>query len=324
MVFGVVAAVSVALLWDVMPWAKGAQEVNPFARTPLHVRSDSKAAVAAREAADAGRTDEADTLKRLAAVPTGIWLTPETHPRGAVGALVRQEAAAANEAGRLPLLVVYGITDRDCVDGLSSGGLPPEDYRAWVREIAEASTVAEKVAVVLEPDALATLVGCTGQEQRLGLLRDAVEVLRSNGATTYIDAGHSSWVPVEAMATRLRSVGVESVRGFALNVSNFETDEDELAYGDALVEALGGGHYVIDTGRNGGGPALDEAGERVWCNPSGRRLGTPPGPVDDDSALDAHLWVKPPGESDGECGGGPPAGDFWVERALELASAAGW
>lgn len=38
---------------------------------------------------------------------------------------------------------------------------------------------------------------------------------------------------------------------------------------------------------------------------------------------DAFLWVKRPGESDGTCHGGPPAGQFWGGYALELARAAG-
>lgn len=323
-ILGAAVAAAVGTLWDVMPWSRGPQEVNPFARSPLYVWDESKAARAAQEAASAGRTDEAASLERLAEVPTGIWLSPEAHPRGSVGDVVRGVSAAARDADRLPLLVVYGITDRDCVDGLSAGGLPPDDYRAWVREIAEATAEADRVAVVLEPDALATLEECTGQEQRLELLREAVEVLREQGVTTYVDAGHSAWVPVQAMATRLRSAGVESVRGFAVNVANYESDEDARAYGEALVDALGGGHFVIDSGRNGAGPAFDEDGARVWCNPSGRSLGELPGPVEDDPALDARLWIKPPGESDGECGGGPPAGELWVQQALELAAGAGW
>ncbi|MFI5427363.1 glycoside hydrolase family 6 protein [Aeromicrobium sp. UC242_57] len=74
---------------------------------------------------------------------------------------------------------------------------------------------------------------------------------------------------------------------------------------------------VIDTSRNGAG----SNGE--WCNPSGRALGPEP-QAGTAGSLDAYLWIKPPGESDGECGGGPPAGEFWTERALELAANAGW
>ena len=34
--------------------------------------------------------------------------------------------------------------------------------------------------------------------------------------------------------------------------------------------------------------------------------------------LDAELWIKAPGESDGSCNGGPPAGQFWLAYALML------
>jgi endoglucanase len=35
------------------------------------------------------------------------------------------------------------------------------------------------------------------------------------------------------------------------------------------------------------------------------------------------LWVKRPGESDGSCNGGPAAGQWWRDKALELAGNAG-
>ena len=75
---------------------------------------------------------------------------------------------------------------------------------------------------------------------------------------------------------------------------------------------------VIDTSRNGNG----SNGE--WRNPRGRALGEQPRFVDDATALDALLWVKLPGESDGACNGGPAAGTWWQEFALELAANASW
>jgi cellulase/cellobiase CelA1 len=33
----------------------------------------------------------------------------------------------------------------------------------------------------------------------------------------------------------------------------------------------------------------------------------------------AFLWIKTPGESDGSCGGGPQAGKWWADYALELS-----
>ncbi|MGW5026607.1 glycoside hydrolase family 6 protein, partial [Streptomyces albidoflavus] len=46
---------------------------------------------------------------------------------------------------------------------------------------------------------------------------------------------------------------------------------------------------------------------------------TPPTTRTGDPLLDAYLWIKRPGESDGSCRGGPSAGTWWPEYALGLA-----
>ncbi|HVG45729.1 MAG TPA: glycoside hydrolase family 6 protein, partial [Longimicrobium sp.] len=38
--------------------------------------------------------------------------------------------------------------------------------------------------------------------------------------------------------------------------------------------------------------------------------------------VDAYLGVKMPGQSDGTCNGGPRAGEWWADYALELSRAA--
>ena len=58
---------------------------------------------------------------------------------------------------------------------------------------------------------------------------------------------------------------------------------------------------MIDTSRNGRGPNHDQ-----WCNPPGRALGTLPTTTTGDPLIDAYLWIKAPGESDGTCRHGPP------------------
>jgi hypothetical protein len=52
------------------------------------------------------------------------------------------------------------------------------------------------------------------------------------------------------------------------------------------------------------------AGASQWCNPPGRQLGPAPQVLDDRG--DMGLWIKAPGESDGDCGlgTGTNAGDF--------------
>jgi endoglucanase len=98
-------------------------------------------------------------------------------------------------------------------------------------------------------------------------------------------------------------------------------------------------HFVIDTSRNGRGPWTPPAGvypdPQDWCNPPGRGVGARPRFKTRMPLVDAYLWVKVPGESDGECTRGlgpagetvdpewgridPPAGAWFPEQALELA-----
>jgi endoglucanase len=55
------------------------------------------------------------------------------------------------------------------------------------------------------------------------------------------------------------------------------------------------------------------------CNPSGAAVGQRPGPAVGHPGLDALLWVKRPGESDGACGPSRrPAGEFDTALALAL------
>jgi endoglucanase len=76
-------------------------------------------------------------------------------------------------------------------------------------------------------------------------------------------------------------------------------------------------HFVIDTSRNGNGPNSMQAygqppynqsaatvatlASGNWCNPPGAGLGLPPTASTGAPLLDAYLWVKTPGQSDGQC-----------------------
>ena len=96
-------------------------------------------------------------------------------------------------------------------------------------------------------------------------------------------------------------------------------------------------HFVIDTGRNGQGPWTPEVSypdAQDWCNPPDRGVGLRPTANTGVALVDAYLWVKIPGESDGECTRGlgpagstidpewglidPAAGDWFPEMALDL------
>jgi endoglucanase len=265
--------------------------------------------VGAAQAAASGTFNAGDTalLSQLASVPTATWLGSWS---GNVTQTVRDAVTAAQASGGVPVLVAYDVPDTDC-GGYSAGGAQsPAAYADWIRGVAAGIGTARAV-VIVEPDALSQL--CGDPAQRYAMLSSAVDVLEANpGTYTYLDAGNPSWIPAAEMAQRLQAAGVAHADGFSLNVSNFQTTASNLAYGHALSAALGGTHFVIDTSRNGNGPGSD------WCNPSGRSVGERPTTATGQAGVDAFLWVKTPGESDGTCNGGPAAGVFWPAYALGL------
>lgn len=267
----------------------------------------------AAEAAPAG--PDRDILTRLAEVPTAVWLTPEEMPPQRVGQQVSRILAEASTREQVAVLVVYGIPERDCIAGHSRGGLEAEDYLAWVGEIADAAN--DSAVFILEPDALVSAPECDLVDERTSLLAEAGLLLSARSAT-YLDAGHSDWLDVPTTVGLLQQAGVTQLHGFSIGVAGYGHVDTEKAYAQQVAAQLSGAAYVIDTSRSGNG-AVDD-----WCNPPWRALGPEPTAVDDGTWLDALLWVKPPGESDGPCHGGPPAGEFWPERALQLARTAGW
>ena len=102
-------------------------------------------------------------------------------------------------------------------------------------------------------------------------------------------------------------------------------------YSESLLK-----HFVTDTSRNGQGPWTPPAGypdAQDWCNPPDRGVGVRPTANTGVALLDAYLWVKLPGESDGQCTRGlgptgtvdpewgvvdPAPGQWFPEMALEL------
>ncbi|WP_023590628.1 glycoside hydrolase family 6 protein [Streptomyces thermolilacinus] len=186
----------------------------------------------------------------------------------------------------------------------------------------------------------------------------------------YLDAGHPGWHSVRAIVPRLVRAGVGGATGFYLNVSNYHTDAANVRYGKLISTCLayvsGGGQasqcpdqwtpqaeadawtaahtpadtsrmkrFVTDSSRNGRGPWTPPAGvypdPQDWCNPPDRGLGARPTTATGQALHDARLWIKIPGESDGQCLRGTPgpedpargmidprAGAWFPEQALEL------
>ena len=310
--------------------AAGARERDSELLTPpppravsphLYVDPSGAAVAAARALERAGRRSEATVIRRIADQPAAVWFTDDA-PGYADRA--RRLAAAATAARRMPVLTLYFIPHRDCSGHSAGGAADAVAYRRWVTALAGALR-GHRAIVVLEPDAVAQAVrGCltpARRTERLALLRHAVATLRTApGVRVYLDAGNPTWIPAAEIGPALRTAGVGAAAGFALNVANFETTGDNVRYGLAVSRTVGGKHFVVDTSRNGNGPAQRGAGDRHWCNPPGRRLGPVPTLSTGFSLVDAYLWVKRPGESDGACAPGqPPAGRWFPAYALNLA-----
>ena len=123
--------------------------------------------------------------------------------------------------------------------------------------------------------------------------------------------------------------------------ADLDTSSINARYAGMLGTVQPTAHFVIDTSRNGQGPWKATASypdAQDWCNPPGRGLGETPtaDPIAANPLLDAYLWVKTPGQSDGQCtrstggttdpewGGivDPAAGAWFPQQALELAQLA--
>ena len=268
----------------------------------------------ASQQATAWRTSRpADALQmdKLAARATAKWLGGwNTDIYSTVNAVV----TAATSAARVPVLVAYNLPYLDC----GTSGATPAGYRTWIGSFASA-LAGRKALVVLEPDALAAM-GCLSsadQQTRLDLLAYAVQILKAQpNVSVYLDAGHPLWQSAAVMGNRLSRAGVGMADGFSLNVSNFFNTADNVSYGQSISALISGKHFIIDTSRNGLGPTADNQ----WCNPDGRASGSAPTTSTGNSLIDALVWIKVPGESDGACNGGPSAGQWWGEYALGLVN----
>ncbi|MFJ6794297.1 glycoside hydrolase family 6 protein [Streptomyces sp. NPDC091268] len=295
------------------PAAAGPEEESPYWVDPL---SDAARQVEAWEAQ--GRHSDAQVLRRISDRPVALRV-----PGGDPGPEIRRVRAGAAAAGRVLVLTAHRLPARGCGPQPAGGARDAAAYRAWIGALADA-VADSRALVVLEPGGVAGAVdGCAAAEhrdERLRLLAEAVDRLKRNKNTrVYLDAGGPTRIPDPArLVDPLRRAGLERADGFALNVGDFRPTAAARAYGAELSEAFGGKHFVIDTGRGGDGPPAG-GGARAGCNPPGRSLGTPPTDRTGDPLVDAYLWIKPPGESDGTCRGGPPAGHWWPDYALGLA-----
>jgi endoglucanase len=278
----------------------------------LYLEADNPAAVAAERLRAAGDATTASLLQEVASQPTAVWLG-EKQTDAQLTSSIQKDVAAAAAQGTTLVLVTYAIPNRDC-GGFSAGGTSVDRYLAWNQVIVDA-LAGTRAVVLVEPDSLSMLSSpqCAGEaERRLPLIRGAVDILHKAGIRTYLDGGNSNWHTPADQAKVLTDAGIAQADGFFTNVSNFYPEAAEQDYAGKVSARVGWKHFVIDVSRNGQG------WKGTWCNPAGAGLGANPRVLDGDLKLDALLWVKHPGLSDGTCNGGIPAGQWYESYALDL------
>ncbi len=281
-------------------------------------------------AADAAAPETASLLRVIADQPEAVWLNGPTADDPTAErdiATVARTSAAAAERGQVVLYQLYAIPNRDACAEYSKGGFAsPALYHDWVQRIA--GNLAGEAVFAVEADAIAQTVlgGCLNQAQiteRYDTLRKAVGILRQsqNVLAVYLDAGHPEWITDPSrLVAPLKASGIDEARGVAINVSNFVATDKIIPWAAQLSALLGPTkRAIIDTSRNGNGsPGPEVTGDARWCNPSGRAIGDTPTTVGMPAPIDAYVWIKHVGESDGACFGRPSAGTFMTDMAAEL------
>jgi cellulose 1,4-beta-cellobiosidase len=311
--------------------------VNPFEGAHLYINPDYAKTV---EGLASAHPDDGALLKKMAVLPTAIWLAWIADTKD-VGRTL-DDALAQQKTGGQPevvTFVVYDLPNRDCNAAASAGELSADDageagYQHRYIDVIAAAFAAHpdvRIAAVLEPDSLANLVTNLQNpkcEAAQGIYKRgiayAITKLSLPNVFLYLDAAHAGWLgwPKNlgrsvAMYKEVLTMagGADRIRGFALNVSNYDpvkdttnpkrqleaAPDDELGYVGDLSKALDaagitGKGFVIDTARDGKGYIRTSPAN--WCNIKGAGLGERPRAAPAPK-VDAYLYIKPPGESDG-------------------------
>ena len=160
----------------------------------------------------------------------------------------------------------------------------------------------------------------------ISLTNYAVTELNLPNVAMYLDAGHAGWLgwpanqgpAAKLFASIYKDAGKPAaLRGLATNVANYNawslssappyTQGASIYDEKSFIHAMGplleqngwpGAHFITDQGRSGKQPTGQiQWGD--WCNSKGTGFGIRPSANTGDSLLDAFVWVKPGGESDG-------------------------
>jgi cellulose 1,4-beta-cellobiosidase len=314
-----------------------APNVNPFEGATFYVNPDYKATVEAMAAKHPESAAQLKKLSVLSTAIWMSKIADLAKLPQYLADAEAQQAAGGKPV--VPTFVVYNMPGRDCAAAASAGELQPNEtgearyQKEYIDVIAAALAAHPKVntALILEPDSLANLVtnlekpNCAAAEPIYKRsIAYAIAKLSLPNAFIYVDAAHAGWLGWPRNIVKSYAVykqvldmagGPDRIRGFATDVSNYDpakdptapkrdpaaAPNDELGYIQDLAKGLptvgiSGKAFVVDTGRDGVPNVRTSPGN--WCNIKGAGLGERP-QASPEPNIDAYLWIKVPGESDG-------------------------
>lgn len=305
-----------------------ATDVSPWPDFGDFAVDSNKAIVPAHNLSVDERWEDYDYLLRIANTAQARWVG-SWEDNNRVGGLVRDVYRKAQDTDSIGLIAYQGMRDYPCERAASDPSLQLAYQERTLAVVQELPDYDARAWIILEPALIQTLNSCEG-DPRPAWLADAAETIAAGGAAVYLDVSGLAELTPQDAAQLVDVVDLAHVVGFALNAGQHRPTAEQLAWGEeflAALEASGadvsssrgaadpgapGLGLIIDTSRNG------VALERGQCNAPEAGIGTPPRLIED-GVLDAVVWIKRPGESDGSCNGGPGVGQFSVPIALQLA-----
>ncbi|CZT49391.1 probable cellulose 1,4-beta-cellobiosidase II precursor [Rhynchosporium secalis] len=307
---------------------------NPFASRTLHANSfyASEIAVAAGSMTDASLKTAAE---KVAKIGTFLWI--DTISKIPIIAPTLLEVPCTDIVGLVVYDLPGRDCAAKASNGELKTGELTRYQKDYIDPIVAAIKAAPNVAIALliEPDSLPNLVTnsnlttCqkSASEYKAGVAY-ALKNLNLPNVAMYIDAGHGGWLGwdanlkpgAEMLASVYKTAGSpKQVFGIATNVAGwnafsknpgeFEGTSDAkynkcqdekrfiAAFSPLLKTAGMPSHAIVDTARNGVQGLRLEWGD--WCNVKGAGFGVHPTGSTGDSLVDAFVWIKPGGESDG-------------------------
>ncbi|KAK0614610.1 1, 4-beta cellobiohydrolase [Immersiella caudata] len=334
------------------------QSGNPFVGRSLFVNPKYSKSLDQTRQAFLSRGDQTNAAKVQyvqQSVGTFVWISNIFLLRD-IDEAIREARAVQSSTGKQQIvgLVLYNLPDRDCSAGHSSGELSfalnglsryrTEYVQPFALKVKAASDL--QFAVVIEPDALGNMVTGTtsfcrnahGPQQ--DAIAYAIQQLQASNVHLYLDVANGGWLGWSAnlgpIQTIMQKAGSNAkIRGFSSNVSNYNPYQtnnppsytagspsaDESRYANSLGNAMRERglptNFIIDQGRVAQNGARREWGE--WCNISPAGFGQPFTTNTNNPNVDAIVWVKPGGESDGQCGmSGAPVAGSWFDAYAQM------